>query len=265
MAMAALAGCEYRPYVLPKLQGAERLKLDIPTPAFYTSRVLSKIHQYDDDDFSRKVTTSRMTGLLIGANKPYAVYHTLGYVMKWNGNAERRKRTSMDYIAALNWNEKQPIDSCILLSWSPDVILETFSKHNHIRARDARITEIYRYIHYVPVNHFGAKLLRTLTYPGEREQIMEAVFGCNSDPCLCGPVLADVKLGDTYYWSFFDSELTRLFDLRTRLKSNQIPKNLVVTCYEGQEDLVQAVLPSGVTIKRLSVDAVIQVIEGVRS
>lgn len=261
--MAALAGCEYRPYILPELQGMERKTLDIPVPAFYASKVLSRIHQYDDEDFSKKATISRLTGLLVSANKPYAVFDTLEYVMKWNGNAERRKRVSLEYIAALNWNEKRPVDSCILLCWSAEVILDTFSRHDKIRVRDARITEIYRYIHYVPVNNFGAKLMRTLTYPGGREQIMEAVFGCKSDPCLCGSVLADVRLGNTYYWSFFDSELTRLFDLRTRLISGGIPENLIVTCYDGQEELVQAVLPSGIKIKRLTIDAVIRAVEEV--
>lgn len=255
VAMAALAGCEFQPCSIPVLQVEECKFQSITRPVFYQSKILSKVYQCDGE-IAKKGSISRLTGVLVTKDKPYAVYHTLGFLMKWNGNAERHKRASLEYIAALNWDTRQPIDSCILFAWESKVILETMSAHKSIRVYDARITDIYQHIYYIPVTLFGAKLLKTLMVTGGRSKILEIVFGKNAGEYMCGQILADAKQGDTYYWTFFDADIQRLWELKSRM-GKEVPDNLIITCYDGQEDLIESVLPNGIRLKRLSIDAVL--------
>ena len=73
---------------------------------------------------------------------------------------------------------------------------------------------------------------------------------------MCGEILADAKQGDTYYWTFFDADIQRIWGWKSRM-GKEVPENLIITCYDGQEDLIKSVLPNRIRLKRLSIDAVL--------
>jgi hypothetical protein len=256
IAMAMMAGLEFRPYALPKLKNSSIQHTVPDTPSYYIGR---DFKGNEIDDMSKTVFT-RIVGAAFYPGGCYAVYNTRGAVMKWAGNGERKARSYLLGLGRYNAGLRDA-DSALLLGNTPDWALQTILESDKSPTRRNGFNSVYQHIHYLPLDANGIHLLRLLTLPDWKEKVLDALF--ESEARLqqgYGFMDYDAAINGTYTLSHLDADLARLIKFREGIQKHT-DKRFMVVCYPWQRDFLRAYLGEHVKLKIISMEELQNAIE----
>lgn len=175
LAVCMDAGVEILPHNLPKFQIDKRAYLIAPgSPFFLTSRAIKQI--VGDDDESNKTNFTRMVGGLFSGNDCYCVFNTRDSVMKWSGGGEMKARINLEFIYSANSDRSDYIRSAIIMGSSPEIAIGSIESTAKINRKEYRFDSQFWKIHYIPLNEYGARLLRFFTIPNFKEKLLQYLF-----------------------------------------------------------------------------------------
>ena len=211
LAVCMDAGVEILPHNLPKLQVGRRAYLIAPvSPFFLTSRAIKQIG--GDDDEANKTNFTRMVGGLFAGNNCYCVFNTRGSVMKWSGGGEMKAKFNLECIYEANSERSvDRIHSAIIFGSSPEIAMGSIESTAKISRKEYRFDSVFWYIHYIPLNEYGARLLRFFTIPKWKEELLEMLFNDNVRAYGQGSFDYDARIasehGIKYVISLLDCDL----------------------------------------------------------
>lgn len=249
--MCMNAGIEFRPYVLPKLQNRDRLKIVPDYPSFYMSKDVKRVGEFEGN----KTLFTRMVGVLFGVNQCYIVYNTRNSLMKWSGRGELKAQSSIRDVVGLNAGTTD-VNSAIIIAKSDTVILDTIAESEKIKTKELRFNSIYNHIHYIPMNDNGMRLLRILTLPDWNEKILDMLFSPEIRAYNRGFFEYDAYKNGVYILSHLDGDIARLMNFKDGLASNPEPLKAMVICYPFQAQFLQEYLGRLAKIKTFDMDLV---------
>lgn len=249
VAMCMNAGLEFRPYVLPKLQG-ECISQTVPeSPCLYLARDLKRV----DEMGTNKTQFTRMVGAIFSGRECRAVYNTRDAVMKWSGMGEFKARQSLTDIARLNAGISR-VDSAVLFAESYDTALQTLLESDRSRRMEFRFDAIYRHIHVVTMDENGVRLLRLLSVSDWNEQQLDLLFEPEQRSYNKGQFEYDACIDGVYVLSHLDGDIARLIRFRDALRAGVGPSE--VLCFPFQVEFLQEYLGQAVRLKTIDMDAV---------
>jgi len=247
IAMAMMAGLEFQPYMLPKLQSGTIARKAFPKPSFYIARDI-KGSEFDDMD---KTMFTRVVGAMFYPGGCYAVYNTRNAVMKWSGTGEFKAKHFLSGLNRCN-NSSNDVESALLLGNDPAVALQTIlesDKTKNLR-KSSRFDKTYRCVHFVPLNSDGIQLLKLLTLPDWNERVLDALFERECRSWNQGFMEYDAVVNGVYVFSHLDSDLARLIRFREGLRfeekglpwRTETERQFEVVCYPWQAEFLKVYL-----------------------
>lgn len=248
LAVCLDAGIEFRPYALPALQKKRIAQIVPASPAFYIARSLKRL---DCTEMNKTIFT-RLTGALFAYETCWAVYNTRGAVMKWSGMGEFKTAQHLAELARMNAGLPRA-DHALLLGENMDIALRTMEESDKSRRMELRFDRIYPHIHFIPLSRQGIRLLKILTLPYWKEQLLSAVFPPEWRADGPGILEHDAQRDGTFILSYLDGDLARLLRLRQALEHSDIPCEVV--CFPWQTGFVQAYLGGRVALREVDMDA----------
>ena len=258
VALCMMAGIEVRPYALPSLQKEEIRHIRLSGTALYPARYLKTLRLVEYNKFKY----ARTVGLLAYPGGAYAVYNTRNAAMKWKGKGERNSKADLSNIASWNFG-LNGIDAALIMGNSADIALQTMRSATEQRHRDGRLEKIYGYLHFVPLNQSGIRLLELLTIPDWKEVMLDALFEPEDRPRGQTSVECDAIMGETLVFSHLDSDIARLVRLREAILHERIRYQIV--CFPWQRGYLSRFLADTqeyVSFRELEMEAVIQAMKG---
>ncbi len=244
VAMCMRAGLEYRPYALPTLQNTQLMRVVPDYPSFYLSKSLKQIGQIEQN----KTLFTRTVGAIFTPGTVMAVYNTRDATMKWNGMGEFKTMHSLLEVARMNAGVSE-LNSAILFGQSDSVAMNTLLESDQTRRMEFRFDSIYRHVHFVPMNHFGIKLLRLLSVPDWNEKLMSLLFEPELRSYNHGMFEYDALIDGRYVFSHLDSDLARLIRFREAFQHQTRP--FEVLCFPEQVPFLQEYLGKSIGIKTI--------------
>ena len=249
IALAMMAGLEFRPYALPKLHQGVIAPIAFPKPGFYIARDI-KGSEFDDMD---KTMFTRVVGAAFYPGGCYAVYNTRNAVMKWSGMGEFRAKHFLSGLNRYN-NSPNDVESALLLGNDPAVALQTIFESDKTKnmRKSSRFDKTYQCVHFVPLNSDGIQLLKLLTLPDWNERVLDAIFESDERPKGYGFMEYDAVINGRYVLSHLDSDLARLIRFRegVRFENETRPgKQFGVVCYSWQVEFIRAYLEDAVALR----------------
>jgi len=253
IALAMMAGLEFRPYVLPRLQHTDWLQIVPSKPSFYVARDFKG----NDFDAMDKTTFTRIVGAVFYPGGCYAVYNTRNAVMKWSGTGEFKAHYLITALARWNAGLRE-VNSALLLGNDPTVALKTIFASDKTKRKSSRVDKLYERVHFVPLNSDGIQLLKLLTLPDWNERVLDAVFEPDERPKGYGFMEYDAVINGRYVLSHLDSDLARLIRFRegVRFENETRPgKQFGVVCYPWQVEFLRAYLEGDAGLRIISMEA----------
>lgn len=178
--------------------------------------------------------------------------------MKWSGAGEIKARDSLEMVATMNSYASSP-DSMFLMGKNFDVIVKTMRLLDTDPKEKIIFGHIYRYIHFIPMNEFGVKLLQLYSTPCWKEFTLGLLFDTSMIRREMGAFKYDAKEDDSYFVSFLDSDIVKLRSVLKYLEKNKA--DVTVICFEDQTDFIQSFMGSCVTIHPIKIDEILDALK----
>ena len=252
--MCQMAGIECRAYCLPPLQNQEIRRVVPAGPSCYLARDLKKVGGSE----ANKTKFTRLTGVVYSGKEVYAVYNTRNALMKWKGMGEFKALQNLIEITRLNAGIST-LDSAILFGESDETALKTLRETEKNHRLELRFDSIYQQIYFVPMNSFGARLLKILIIPGWKQRLMNLLFEKETQSGGTGMMEYDAYLGGKYVYSFLDQNLARLIRLREAFQAQA--NSFEILCFPEQRCLLEEYLGHHVPFKFLDMKMVEEALE----
>ena len=249
VAMCIAAGIESCPYELPQLRKYAIQKVVPDTPSFYLSRELKSIEQDDIE----KTMFSRITGAIFYECGVYAVYNTRDAVKSWHGRGETKFKASLETITSINMRSMHK-PTAILFGSGYELVDSAIQSFKGIRKVEIAFDSVYSRIHFIPLNQFGARVLRILTVPDWYEKIMDLIFSPEDRSYNRGSFDYDAIENGVHALSFLDGDIIRLNRFHEAIDKNGYQAR--VLCYPEQASFLQKYLGKCVTINTINIDSV---------
>lgn len=247
--MCMRAGIEVRPYLLPKFQFQKIAPVRLSEASMYLAKDLKKLGEME---FNKTMFT-RMVGAVFAGETCYAAYNTRNAVMKWSGNGEIKTCQSLTDIARLNAGVRD-VTSAILFGQSEDIALSTLIESDTSTRMENRFDNIYRCIHFVPMNEFGIQQLRILSVPDWKEQLLDTLFDPEVRSYNRGAFEYDACIDGVYIFSHLDGDLARL--IRFKQYAEHHSGNYEVLCFHHQMHFLREYLGQNVNLKLIDINSV---------
>lgn len=235
IAFVRWAGIETNPCSLPQLQMVAIKKVVPNEPSFYISNEL----KYVGDDDVNKTSFSRVTGALFYPGGCYAVYNSRDQMMEWNGKGESKLIVHLSEIARMNASIAG-VNSAILLGASYKTADLTLRALARVRKPANRFDKIYDCLHFIPMDLFGARLLRLLTLPDWKESVLDLLFEEEDRSFAKGNFAYDAYEDGVYVLSFLDSDIARLASFRDSTLGQKF--KLKIICFPEQAEFLRGYL-----------------------
>lgn len=237
---ANIKTCQYE---LPMLQARQR-KVIVPNEAcFYMSWEIKNA----DDDGGNRTKFSRLAGALFYPGGAYAVYHSRNSVMNWNGDGEQKTKNYLSELA--RWNSKVPeFTRAILLGDDYELAERTLKAIDSVKKDKTKFSKIFEFLHFIPTNDFGNRLLKILITPDWKEKLLDLVFDYEDRGNDANRIECDAVENGVYVLSFLDSDIVRLNRARTTLKNDPTIK-LEIVCFPEQRKFLQQLLGKQVKLR----------------
>ena len=248
IAMNMMAGIETRPYILPKLQMNEILRIVPNTPSFYIARDFKKL---DTNDYNKNMYT-RIVGALFYPGGVYAVYNTREAIMKWSGTGEFKAAIHLQDLSRMNAGVFD-LTSALLFGNNPEIAKETIIESDKSKKMEFRFDNIYQHIHYIPMDQNGIRLMRILTLPDWKEKMLNAVFESKIRTPGYGFMEYDAFWNGLYIFSHLDSDIARLIRFHEAQQTES--EKFKVLCYPWQEEFLKGYLSKNVELEQIQMDS----------
>lgn len=234
--MCMNAGIETRPYKLPEPRNPNVRFSGNGQPVFFLSRALKDFWQGE----MNKTKFSRIAGAILYEKRCYAVYNSRDTLMKWSGEGESKVQDYLSIAWSAGWSGFK-IDSAILFGRDYLVAMRTLEETTRTRRFDKCFYSVYLHIHYIPMNAFGVKMLRTITMENWNEEHLCMLYGEEALEDRYRTFEYDVFLDGRYCISHLDGDLCRLIRMRDALRSR--PEiQYQITCYPEQLPMLKEYL-----------------------
>ena len=248
-AMLMRSGVEIRPYLLPALQTESIRQTVTGRHAFYFARDLKKLRAGEQN----KTMFTRTVGALLSTGSCYAVYNTRASAMKWNGLGEFKALHSLNELARMNAGTGT--DSAILFGASEETVLSALAASAHPNRPEFRFDRIYPHIHFVPLDSFGARMLKLLLTPDRNRKMLSALF----DPedrvkNEMGLTERDAVVGGVSVLSHFDGDIARL--MRFREAAELYGDKYEVLCFPEQAGFVTEYMGALAAVRTITLDEI---------
>lgn len=265
LALCMVAGIEMRPYMLPELYRLGLNNYGYPTIpgliGYYTARYLKqlgmeKLHKNQtqlDTEELHKNQFSRFVGVLFYPDGAYVAYNTRNAVMKWGGNGEHKTYLDLSGIIKVNTG-KEFNRSAIIFGDSIDTAVSTVEESYRPKCVEFAISEMYHYVHFVPLNHDGIRLLKLLITPDWKEKLLSVLFDPDARPNDFGRMEYDACSDGKYYYSFVDCDIRRFRKFISAMKAETAPFEVI--CLPWQEAFVRKTLKNKVSLKVFTMDEI---------
>jgi hypothetical protein len=247
VAVAMMAGLEFRPYALPKLKNSSIQRMVQDSTSYYICR---DFKGNEIDDMSKTVFT-RIVGAAFYPGGCYAVYNTRGAVMKWARMGEFKMSDHLGALVRRNAGLRD-VKSMLLLGSDPMITLQTIMESDKRHAM--RLDTIYHYVHYIPLDASGVRLLRILVLPNWKEGILSVLFRPDLRPTGHGSMEYDAIAGGVCVLSHLDSDLARLIRFRDGFRA-ETDKPFEVLCFPWQRTYLQEFLGKRATLRSIEMEA----------
>ena len=248
VALCATAGVEVLPYDLPQLQQEEIRKVTPNYRALYLARDIKKAFPGEE----KKTLFTRAVGALFYPGGCYAVYNTRDAAMKWKGMGEFKALHSLTEIARLNGGVSH-LDGALLLGKSYETAMETLEA-SEPRHPELRFDSIYSHVHFLPLDGFGARLLKILTLPDWQEKLLDLLFEPATRTYGRGTLEYDAQVDAVKVLSHLDGDLARLLRFREGLWTHS--GKFEVVCFPQQVEFVRDFLGERAGVREISIEAV---------
>ena len=231
VAVCLAAGVEIRTFLLPPLQ-KRAIRQGVPDYAcFYPAR---SVKQLDHTEMSKTIFT-RVTGAVFTPGYCYAVYNTRNTVMRWSGMGEFKTARHLEELTRMNAGQARA-DHALLLGERMELALQTLLESDRSKRMELRFDRIYPHVHFIPMTEHGVRLMRILTLPDWKEQVLSAVFPEEMRAARPGVMEYDAQNGDTLILSHLDGDIARLVRVRQALEHSDAPYEIL--CYPWQSQFV---------------------------
>ena len=213
---------------------------------YYTSRELKGTQKDEyglkaDIDASKKLSTTRVNGILVSDGGNYMVYNTNKYIGRFSLSGERKLKAYTDNMLTLK--QKEIANGSILLSDKMEnfkSILEPPSQlaQQHLQGLEG----VYRNIYSLPLDNTGQKMMKIMTKPDWQERIYAMGLTMEQRRNKSELVECDGQDGDTYIFVFCVPNIRRLkmFYKRAKIENNR--DKYVVMCFDYQKELLVDVI-----------------------
>lgn len=235
--MCLQAGIITWPHKLPDHNSIEVAGNEISGAMFYLSVALKEFWEGE----MNKTKFSRMVGAIVYPGGSYMVYNSRDALMKWSGNGESKLQSYLSFALARNTGVGY-IDSAILFGEDYLVALRTLEEVQRRRRYDLRFDNIYKHIHFIPLNDFGIKQLRTIVMEKWQEAHMEALYGVENVGYRDGYFFEyDAIIDGVHHVSMLEGDLCKLIRVKNSLKTDS---KLVydIVCYPEQLEMIREYL-----------------------
>lgn len=253
-AMLMRSGVEIKPYLLPALQTETIRQTVTDRHAFYFARDLKKLRAGEQN----KTIFTRTVGALFSTESCYTVYNTRTSAMKWNGLGEFKTLHSLNELARMNAGTG--MDSAILLGASEETALATLAASAHPNRPEFRFDRIYPHIHFVPLDSFGARMLKLLLVPDCNRKLLSALFE-PEDRVKSGMGLTerDAVVGGVSVLSHFDGDIARL--MRFRETAELYGGKYEVLCFPEQAGFAAEYMGTLAAVRTITIDELEEAME----
>ena len=248
LAMSMMAGIEIRAYAMPKMQMAA-IRHTVPDyPGFFIARDFKKL---DTDEFNKTMFT-RIVGAIFYPGGVYAVYNTREATMKWSGMGEFKASRHLLDLSRANAGIHE-VNSALLIGGEPSIALQTLIESDKTRLAELRFDKTYQYVHFLPMDQNGVRLMRILTLPDWNQKMKSALFSDEMRPRGYGSMEYDAYWEGKYIYSHLDSDIARLIRFRQALETQT--EKFEVLCFPWQTGFLTEYLGQRVILKQLEMGA----------
>lgn len=241
-ALCMRAGIEARPYLLPRLQNREILRVMPELPCFYLARDLKRVGEAE----MNKTMFTRMVGTIFAHGRCYAVYNTRNAAMKWSGMGEFKALYSLIELARLNAGITG-VEEAVLIGRSEDIALKTLVESDKKSRLEFRFDVIYRYVYFIAMNGDGIRQLAMLTVPDWKERLLELLFEPDTRSYDKGLFEYDACVEGVYILSHLDGDLARLIRFREGIEGRE--GSFEVLCFPHQTEFLREYLGEPVRLR----------------
>ena len=232
-AMFLQAGALVWPHKLPDPNSRAVRGNQVSEPMFFLSRDLKEIWGHE----MNKTKFSRLVGATVYPGDCYTVFNSRDALMKWSGNGESKAR---DYLSIAFAGEipAGQITSAVLFGQDYLVALRTLEEAARRRRYDLRFDNVYRHIHFIPMNAFGIKQLKTITMENWHDWHRYMLYEEEEMADIYRPIEYDAIIDGRYCLSHLDGDLCRLIRVKDALRQRPEVQYEII-CYPEQLSMVK--------------------------
>ena len=234
--MCLRAGVASWPHEIPDPNNLEVRRNQVSGALFYLSLALKEFWEGE----MNKTKFSRMVGMIVYPRGCYMVYNSRNTLMKWSGNGESKVQSYLSVAFAMP-SSMDTINSAVLFGEDYLVALRTLEEAQRRRRYDLRFDNVYRHIHFIPLNEFGIKQLRTIVMRDWYRAHMDIIYGEDAGEQFGFFFEHDALVEGVAHVSFIDGDLCKLIRVKDALKANKDLRYDIV-CYPEQLSMVREYL-----------------------
>ena len=249
-ALFRLAGVETSPYQLPSLQTESFEMTYSERSAFYTSHELKHFGR----DGVNKVAFSRITGMLFAPGGCYPIYNSRDTRMEWNGLGEGRVRLHLEGAVRMNFSDNAELESAMMLASGYDIAKLTLAFLGNVNKVQNRFDQIYKHLHFIPMNAFGIRLIKLLSLPDWNEMLLELLFDEEELATTGASFGYDAIRDGVYMFSFLDSDIFRLNAFWDVVRYQKYKASVI--CFPEQVPFLRDLLRDKVSLQTVTMDMV---------
>lgn len=241
------AGITLSPQDLPCLNYDYKTQTLLDNAYFYPSRDLKR---YERGEL-KKLSYTSLVGALFTQDEGFCVYNLRGEMINWNFGGEVKAEVDIDRITKINTakNPEKDKTPCIMFARNAKAVLDTIAncktrqskkdangKWKSIRIQT--IERVYAAIHYLPLDGFGARLIKIITRPNYLKRILRAVYKESEIGKVAKMFEYDGIIEDTVYsLCHLDGDIRRLIAFCNGLELYKEKGEIL--CYEFQREYVE--------------------------
>jgi len=244
------AGCEIRPYIIPKLQNEKRLQRKLTGAVLYASLQVKTFKTYLINTIIRG---SKITNLFITYDEAYAVYNLRNEPLEKAMKSELKTKLFISNLLDLNYKISKK-DNAIFIGKNYSVALKTLRNFEKKSKRALRLDDVFLNVFFIPYTDFGVKLASLFRVKNYRTEILRLIFRDDFTKEDESMTTYSIYKNGRYYFSFLDSNVAKLMRFKDFM-SREI-ENYFVVCYEEQESFVREYMGERAKIMKVKIDEI---------
>ena len=212
---------------------------------------------------------TRLAGILTFQGGVYAVYNLRDEVPSWMGEGESKVLWHMESMFYPIREEYHPYHrAAVMFGENYDVALSLLQTIRETKKLDYGLFRSFYRIRYIPMNDFGARLLRVITSDNWQMNLLFSLFGQEKATSPWGGLQFHTLIDGIDTYCFLDGDIRNLFNFRDTIlmrKEGLLPSDTIsghqVICYPEQLAFVQEFFCDLAEYATVTMDAVENALE----